>query len=87
MCGTLAAVVRVWIAVALVVGVLAGCGAERWAYTKPGLSPARLDQDLEACRRDAYRPHSWGITRSARIDQDALNQCMQRKGYSARRDE
>jgi hypothetical protein len=67
--------------------VLAGCAAERWSYTRPGLTPARLDIDLEACRRQAHRPYWFAFTRSARLDQDALNQCMERKGYTGRREE
>jgi len=70
---------------ALALCLLAGCAAERWSYTKPGLTPARLDQDLEACRRQAHRPYWFAFTRSGRVDQDALNQCMQHRGYDARR--
>lgn len=71
---------------ALAFCLLAGCAAERWSYTKPGLTPARLDQDLEACRRQAHRPYWFAFTRSGRVDQDALKQCMQHRGYDARRD-
>jgi hypothetical protein len=67
--------------------LLAGCAAERWSYTRPGLSPARLDLDLEGCRRQAHRPHWFAFTRSARLDQDAMNQCMERKGYTGQREE
>lgn len=68
--------------------VLAGCASEQqWTYTRPGLTPARLDLDLEACRKQAHRPHWFALTRSGRLDQDVLNQCMERKGYTARRDE
>ena len=72
---------------ALALCLLAGCAAERWSYTKPGLTPARLDQDLEVCRRQAHRPYWFAFTRSGRVDQEALNRCMHHKGYSARRDE
>ena len=75
------------VAVLLAVCLLAGCAAERWSYTRAGLTPAKLDQDLEACRRVAHRPHWFALRRSERVDQDALNQCMERKGYSAQRDE
>ena len=67
--------------------LLAGCAAERWSYTKPGLTPGRLDADLEGCRRQAHRPYWFAFTRSARVDQEALNQCMQHKGYAAQRDD
>lgn len=67
--------------------LLAGCAAEQWSYTRSGLTPARLDQDLEACRRLAHRPHWFGLTSSARVDRKVMNECMERKGYTARRDE
>ncbi len=72
---------------ALALVLLAGCAAEQWSYTKPGLTPGRLDQDLESCRRQAHRPYWFAFTRSARVDQEALNQCMQHRGYTARRDD
>jgi hypothetical protein len=75
----------VWAALGLC--LLAGCASEAWTYSRPGLTPARLDLDLESCRREARRPHWFGLTRSGRLDQDALNRCMERKGYTARREE
>jgi len=78
--------VRAGVSLALALCLLAGC-AERWAYSKPGLTPARLDQDLDACRREAHRPYWFAFVRSARVDQDALNRCMERRGYTAQRDE
>jgi hypothetical protein len=79
--------VRLGASAVLALCLLAGCAAERWSYIKPGLTPARLDQDLEVCRRQAHRPHWFAFTRSGRVDQEALNRCMHHKGYSARRDE
>ena len=76
---------RTWTVLGLC--LLAGCAAERWSYSRPGLTPARLDADLEFCRKQAHRPHWFALTRSARVDQEALNQCMERKGYTARRDD
>jgi len=78
--------VRAAVVAVLALGLLAGC-AERWTFEKPGLTPGRLDTDLESCRRQAHRPYWFAFTRSARVDQDALNQCMQHRGYSARRDD
>lgn len=72
---------------ALVLGLLAGCATERWSYTKPGVTPAGLDHDLGACRKDANRPYRFALTRSRRVDLDALNRCMARKGYAVRPDE
>jgi hypothetical protein len=82
-----AALVTRRLAGALALCLLAGCAAERWSYTKAGLTPGKLDQDLESCRRMAHRPHWFAFTRSGRVDQDALNQCMQHKGYTAQRDQ
>ena len=78
---------RLGASAALALCLLVGCAAERWSYTRPGLTPARLDQDLETCRRQAHRPYWFAFTRSARVDQEALNECMHKRGYSARRDE
>lgn len=72
---------------ALALILLAGCAREQWTYSRPGLTPARLDRDLEECRRQAHRPAWFGLSRSGRVDQDVLNQCMERRGYTARRDE
>jgi len=72
---------------ALVLGLLAGCATERWSYTKPAVTPAGLDQDLGACRKEAHRPYALALTRSRRVDLDALNQCMARKGYTVRPDQ
>jgi hypothetical protein len=66
--------------------LLAGCASEQWTYSRPGLTPARLDVDLDVCRRQAHRPQWFALTRSGRVDQDALNQCMERKGYTVRRE-
>ena len=76
---------RTWTVLGL--SLLAGCAAEGWSYTRAGLTPARLDLDLENCRKQAHRPHWFALTRSARVDREVLNQCMERKGYTARRDD
>jgi hypothetical protein len=71
----------------VVLGLAAGCAGERWIYTKPNVTPAALDSDLGACRRQAHRPHSFALMSSRRVDQEELNRCMERKGYTATRDE
>jgi hypothetical protein len=71
----------------LMLGLLAGCAPAHWTYDKPGLTPGKLDQDMAACRRLAHRPYWFALTRSGRVDQEALNQCMQHRGYTARRDD
>ena len=76
---------RTWTVLGLC--LLAGCAAERWSYTRAGLTPSRLDLDLEFCRKQAHRPHWFALTHAARVDREAFNQCMERKGYTARRDD
>jgi hypothetical protein len=71
----------------LCLAVLAGCATEHWSYDRPGLTPAKLGQDLELCRREAHRPYWFALWRSDRVDRDVFNRCMTRKGYVARRDE
>ena len=67
--------------------LLAGCASAQWTYSRLGLTPARLDLDLEFCRRQAQRPDWFALSRSGRLDQDAVKRCMERKGYTAGRDE
>jgi hypothetical protein len=59
------------------VTLLAGCASERWIYERPGLTPAKLDQDLGLPARGApavlVRRLALG-----RVDRD-LNRCMSRK--------
>jgi hypothetical protein len=73
-----------WLLLAL--GLGAGCASQPWTFNKAGVTPARLDQDLQACRREAHRPYTLGVSRSGRVDQDVLRQCMERKGYTAHRE-
>jgi hypothetical protein len=61
---------------------LAGCAHDPWVYTKRGSTPAALDHDLGACRREAQRPYAFGLTSARRVDQDELKRCMERKGYT-----
>lgn len=72
--------------VALTLGLLTGCASPQWIFSRPGVSPARLDKDLEQCRREAHRPYWFAFTRAGRMDQEVLKQCMERRGYTARRD-
>jgi hypothetical protein len=68
------------------VALLSGCASERWIYEKPNVTPARLDSDLAACRKESVAPGRIAIFQSGRVDQDALNRCMQRRGYKPRRE-
>ena len=66
---------------ALALGV-AGCGGQRWDYEKRGVTAVRLEHDLRKCRKEAFNPNTLAIFR--RVDQDALNRCMERLGYTVR---
>jgi hypothetical protein len=63
---------------------LAGCAAPTFAYERRSGTPAQLDRDLNQCKREAFRPSRFSIWQSGRYDVDALNRCMQRKGYTVR---
>jgi hypothetical protein len=68
----------------LLLALLPACASERWVYYRPNITLARLDQDLTACRKAALVPgRLTKIWKSERIDQDALNRCMERRGYTA----
>jgi len=67
--------------------VLTACAAPTDVYDKPKVTPARLDQDLTACRREAFRPSRFALFSWQRYDQDALNRCMERRGYTVRHQE
>ena len=75
------------VAVALAVLALAGACAttEQWAYDKKGATPARLDQDLSACRQESKDPRTFGLTLEQRLDRERFKRCMERKGYSVTR--
>lgn len=64
--------------------LLAGCAAEEWIYEKPGMTPAKLDQDIAACKKQAPDPRSVVPPGSERVDRALFNRCMERKGYTGR---
>jgi len=57
-----------------------GCAGRHWDYSKPGVTAIKLDRDLRECRKEAYRPYT--LTILNRVDEDALNRCMERRGYT-----
>jgi entry exclusion lipoprotein TrbK len=70
----------------LVAALLSGCAREHWVYEKPNLNAARLDHDLATCRKESMEHGRLAIFQSGRVDQDAVNRCMQRRGYTPRRE-
>jgi hypothetical protein len=64
--------------------LLAGCATENWIYEKPGMTPAKLDHDMAACRKEAPDPRSVVPPGSERVDRALFNRCMERKGYTGR---
>ena len=64
--------------------LLAGCATEEWIYDKPGMTPAKLDHDMAACKKEAPDPRSVVPPGSQRMDRALFNRCMERKGYTPR---
>ncbi len=67
----------VLLALAAAVG---GCAGKRWDYEKRGVTAVTLDRDLRACRKEAFNPHTLAIF--SRVDEERLNRCMERRGYT-----
>jgi len=62
--------------------LLAGCSSGEWVYNKPNTSAVQIDRDLGICRKESTRNTAIAIVPSQRIDRDAMNRCMERKGYT-----
>jgi len=61
----------------------AGCSSSgEWVYNKPNTSAVQVDRDLSVCRKESTRGTAVVIMPSQRIDRDAMNRCMERKGYT-----
>jgi hypothetical protein len=43
-----------------------------------------MDQDTTECHRQSVSHQGWAIFQANRLDRDAFNRCMERKGYSVR---
>jgi hypothetical protein len=75
---------------AVVIGaalVLAACASKEWIYEKPGLTPAKLDHDTALCRKESNDPQMIALPGNPRSDRAIFNRCMERKGYTVRREE
>lgn len=70
--------------VAALVLFLAGCAAPHYLYERRSATPAQTDHDLEACRREGFRPSKFAVWPSNRYDWAVVNRCMERKGYQVR---
>jgi hypothetical protein len=77
-------VTRRAVALLYAASLLAGCATEEWIYEKPGMTPAKLDHDMAACRKEAPDPRSVVPPGSERVDRKLFNRCMERKGYTGR---
>jgi len=63
--------------------LLAGCSSTgEWVYNKPRTSAVQVDRDLGTCRKESTRNTAVVLTPSQRLDRDAMNRCMERKGYT-----
>jgi len=62
--------------------IMTGCAAPRYVYERRHGTPAQTDHDLQACRRQGFRPDRFAIWPSNRYDWDVVNRCMEAKGYT-----
>ncbi len=63
--------------------LLAGCSSTgEWVYNKPRTSAVQVDRDLGTCRKESTRNTAVVVAPSQRLDRDAMNRCMERKGYT-----
>ncbi len=70
---------------ACIIGALllvGGCSSGEWVYNKPNTTAVQVDRDLATCRKESTRNTAIVITPSQRLDRDAFNRCMERKGYT-----
>jgi hypothetical protein len=74
--------VAAWLGVATT--WLAACASTKWVYDKPGVTLAKLDQDMTVCRREAADPQMIALPGTPRVDRTVFNRCMERKGYTVR---
>ena len=70
-----------WIVLLLFV---AACASGEWVYDKPNVTAVQMDRDLMTCRKESTRSAAIAITPAQRIDREAFNRCMERKGYTVR---
>jgi hypothetical protein len=77
-------VTRRVVALLYAASLLVGCATDEWIYEKPGMTPAKLDHDMAACRKEAPDPRSVVPPGSERVDRALFNRCMERKGYTGR---
>ena len=67
--------------------VFVACATKQWIYDKPGMTPAKLDHDMTLCRKESNDPQMIALPGSPRSDRAIFNRCMERKGYTVRREE
>lgn len=72
----------------LVVALLfvVACAREQWVYEKSKTTAVRMEEDMAACRKESLSPYKIVIVPSDRIDRDVFNRCMERRGYTVRRE-
>jgi hypothetical protein len=71
----------------LLSGLMAGCGAtHQWLYDKPTMTPESFDRDRGACQAAAPATGLTALLNLDDVDREAFTRCMQRLGYTARRE-
>jgi len=65
------------------ISLAAGCSSSgEWVYNKPNTSAVQVDRDLIVCRKESTRGTAIVLMPSQRLDREAMNRCMERKGYT-----
>jgi hypothetical protein len=71
---------------AILLVVLTSCGAcassGRIVYSKPGVIPAQQARDESECAQLSTAAAPRAIGPALNIERDAVNRCMERRGYS-----
>jgi hypothetical protein len=70
------------LAAAGALALLAGCRSGEWRYDKPRATTAQLDRDLTQCRQLARPKGAFAFPSLTGPDQDELNACMRKRGYT-----
>ncbi len=73
------------LALAVALGLVAGCTPVHWVYEKPRMNATELDRDKASCRAEVPSGGFFTIfMQQENVDRPAFNRCMARRGYTVR---
>lgn len=77
---------RAWCTI-MILFLLSGCGGGTIRWWKPGVSSQQIQRDSFECKQMSVRPIIVGIgggllAGGTQIDQSALTECLQARGYT-----